>query len=47
MAKDRQKPPEETPYRIEPCLLDVYPARLADVISEVVSASAKLGHRGS
>lgn len=35
----------ETPYRIEPCLLDVYPAQLADVISEVVSASVTLGHR--
>lgn len=35
----------ETPYRIEPCLLEIYPAQLADVISEVVSAAVTLGHR--
>jgi Fic family protein len=36
---------EETTYRIEPCLLDDYPAALADVISELVAASTSLGQR--
>ncbi len=35
----------ETPARIEPCLLDVYPAPLADLISEVVGVSATIGYR--
>src|SRR6476660_9447657 len=35
----------ETPYRIEPCLLDEYPASLADVISELIRESGRLGQR--
>lgn len=36
---------EDTTFRIEPCLLDDYPAPLADVISELVAASTSLGQR--
>ena len=36
---------DETPYRIEPCLLDELPSALVDVISEVVRAAAALGNR--
>lgn len=36
---------DETPYRIEPCLLDELPSALADVISDVVRAAEALGHR--
>lgn len=36
---------DETPYRIEPCLLESYPASLADLIGDVISASAVLGNR--
>jgi Fic family protein len=35
----------ETPARIEPCLLESYPSELADVLAELVAASAKLGAR--
>jgi Fic family protein len=34
---------EETTYRIEPCLLDQYPAALSDLIAEVIRESALLG----
>jgi Fic family protein len=36
---------EETPFRIEPCFLDVVSTDLADVVGDVVSASAALGNR--
>src|SRR4249919_1582105 len=35
----------ETPFRIEPCLLEEYPVALADLISDLVSRSATLGNR--
>ena len=35
----------ETPYRIEPCLLDEFPVELADVIGDMVSEAARLGQR--
>jgi Fic family protein len=35
----------ETPYRIEPCLLDEYPAALADLVSELIRESGRLGQR--
>ena len=35
----------ETPYRIEPCLLESYPVQLGDVIAELMGASTTLGHR--
>jgi Fic family protein len=34
---------QETPYRLEPCLPEDYPAELADVIGDVVSAAGSLG----
>jgi Fic family protein len=36
---------EEAPSRIEPCLLDSYPATLADVIADLASDAKKLGNR--
>jgi len=33
----------ETPYRIEPCLLESYPAALSDLLSEVINAAHQLG----
>jgi Fic family protein len=36
---------DETPYRIEPCLLEEYPRALVDVISDVVRAAEALGNR--
>lgn len=35
----------ETPARIEPCLLETYPPRLADLLAELVRESAWLGQR--
>lgn len=35
----------ETPFRIEPCMLDDYPASLSDVMGEVLQAGAVLGAR--
>jgi Fic family protein len=34
---------EETTYRIEPCLLEQYPAALSDLIGELIRQSARLG----
>lgn len=34
---------QETPYRIEPCLLDHPPLAIADLIADLVSASVNLG----
>lgn len=36
---------QETPYRIEPCLLASYPTDLADVIADLASSAASLGAR--
>src|ERR1041385_6773793 len=36
---------DETPYRIEPCLLDTYPPGLVDTITELASESKRLGGR--
>ena len=36
---------EETPFRIEPCLLEQYPASLGDVIADVVGLASELGVR--
>ncbi len=35
----------ETPARLEPCQLEVFPERLADLISEVVGLASNLGSR--
>lgn len=35
----------ETPYRIEPCLLETYPAALVDVIGDIIAAASALGQR--
>lgn len=35
----------ETPYRIEPCLLESYPVALVDLISDVISTASSLGSR--
>lgn len=35
----------ETTYRIEPCLLETFPAALADAISELAATSSALGQR--
>ncbi len=36
---------EESPTRIEPCLLDDIPAALADLVTDLVAASSALGQR--
>jgi hypothetical protein len=38
-------PSPETPSRLEPCHLDVYPARLADVLSAIAAEATSLGNR--
>jgi Fic family protein len=38
-------PPLETSFRLEPCLLESFPAPLADVISELAAVSSSLGQR--
>lgn len=37
--------PDESPYGIEPCLLDEYPAKLADTLGNVMALSTTLGQR--
>lgn len=38
-------PPTETPYRIEPCLLDSIPLEITDLIANLTSTSARLAGR--
>ncbi len=46
-VKDRQEwvGAMETSYRIEPCLLETYPAELADLVSELIARGVALGQR--